>query len=189
MSKLHVYVALRRVSASKNENAGLTKLCKRFVDKDGDEQEMLRRVRKACDEPGLWRIYRSVNKRDTEKALKLLQVKIIMTPEQVVDKVDSEWKSILMGSKCKGERKFLIDVDNPDVEHYKKVLNFLHFTEVMRKDESKPYKDQLRVYEQVSTPNGFHVVTEAFDTRELEKQFPDVEVKRDDLLYVESFEV
>jgi hypothetical protein len=185
MSKKHVFVALRRVSATKDENTGLTKKCIRFVDRDDDPVETLRRAKKACDEPGFWRIYRSVNKRDTELAMKLLQVKMITHPEQVVDKVDSVWKSILMESGCKGERKFLIDIDNSDPYYQIEVRKYLSEVVVTRKKEKFP----LKTYEECGTPNGYHVVTDAFDSRELEKKFPDVEIKRDDLLLVDFFEV
>jgi hypothetical protein len=187
MSKLHVYVVLRRVSATKNENMGLTKKCMRFVDRDNDPVETLRRAKKTCDEPGMWRIYRSVNKRDTEIAMKQLQIQMIMHPNDVMDKVDAKWKSILMESKCKGERKFLVDIDNSDPYYQMEVRRYLSEFTYTKKKSTEVLS--LQTYEEAGTPNGYHVVTDAFDSRELEKKFPDVEIKRDDLLLVDFFEV
>jgi hypothetical protein len=123
--------------------------------------------------PGVWRIYRSVNVRNEVKAkLEFIDTltRQLVLPQSVSNKnPESLWKDILMQPRNKAERWFLIDVDTKDVS-------------ILAAIKSNP---QIGICEVVPTPNGFHVVCEPFDPRLIES-LPDVSVKKDALLYIET---
>jgi len=170
--KTHVLVALRRKSVNKNENVNLKKLCHRMVVRsDETVEEVAENLKKLCWEPGTWRMYRTVNRRDLNKAMVMTQVGMLEHPESYLEKVDGKWKSNLMKEEVKAERKFLLDLDTTDLE--KREFIFKYLTD-----------KQVEVFETVETPNGFHFVTEAFDTRDLESSVLELEVKRDDLFFL-----
>jgi hypothetical protein len=171
----YVVIALKRVSKSKDENTGMEKESRRLIVKNGlTVDEVVARAKTMCDSKGVWRIYRSVNKRNFDKAFKKLQVEMIMNPE-FADHVDSKWKSILMGSDCKAERKFLVDIDTKDFNVHNQVISVLN-------------ELNIELFDHRETVNGFHIVCDPFDPRKL-SEFKDVEVKKDALLFLESFEV
>lgn len=173
MNSAYMVIALRRISASKNENVGLEKACIRKIVKSNETIDItVNHLKKIiADEKGVWRIYRTVNKRDFDKARKILMKDLIDRPEDLDYKIDSHWKSILMKSKCKAERKFLVDIDTKSTEVLENVLEALKMT----------------MSDVIDTPNGYHIVSDCFDTRIL-KDFEDVEVKPDDLVFMEMFE-
>ena len=165
-NEVYVMVALRRKKDKENEFFSAS--CHKVVVKNEDFEYAEERLRKLCDE-GCWRVYRTVNKRDLTKALKLLQIEMITKPESIKDKIDSVWKSILMKPQCKAERNFLIDIDDKSVSPEMII---------------KKYLPGLKGLEIVSTPNGYHIVVPPFDTRELLKDYGDkIEVKKDALVY------
>lgn len=174
MNSAYMIIALRRISASKNENVGLEKACIRKIVKSNETIEItVNHLKKIiADEKGVWRIYRTVNKRDFDKARKILMKDLIDRPEDLSHKIDSHWKSILMKSNCKADKKFLVDIDTKQLETRENVLEALKSTTIL---------------ESVETPNGFHFVTEVFDTRLL-KDMEDVEIKKDELVFMEMFE-
>jgi len=174
-NEAYVLVALRRVTASKGENTGLTNLCHRSVVRPGETlEDAAAQVKKMCFEEGNWRLYRSVNKRDLKKAMDKTQVQMIMNPEQTMDRVSSVWKSVLMKSECKAEKKFLLDFDSEDetlLEEVKAVV----------------VEAGAEVLEQVKSPNGYGIVTTGFDVRLLKDEHYNCEVKRDALLFMEQW--
>jgi hypothetical protein len=65
---------------------------------------------------GTWRIHKTVNKRDTDKARKWLIHKLIDNPEYA-GCVDSLWRTALLQPNCiYGEKRFLLDIDTEDNE-------------------------------------------------------------------------
>jgi hypothetical protein len=172
MNKTHMVVALRRVSKSKDENIGLSKRCIRMVVRKGETvEDTVEAIKeKILYEDGVWRIYRSVNKRDLEKAQKLLMIEMIVKPERIYDRVDSEWKSILMQKSCRAERNLLIDIDRVDKDLIESTRSFLTVEELL--------------IEENKTPNGHHFVAKNFDHRDIGK-IEDVEIKNDDLFFLE----
>lgn len=174
----YVVVALRRVSKNKDENTGSSKMCFRFVQKDQDLSETIRIAKETiASQEGVWRIYRTVNKRSFEKARKQLMIDLITRPEQYEGSIDSHWKSILCTDACKSENKWLIDIDRKDEDLINSVKEFVlsHFGEI---------------YETVDTPNGHHLITNRFDNRDFKNTFSeDVEIKKDALVFVEAVDL
>ena len=170
MDTVHVLVALRRKKDSENE--GRETVChKRVIDdfcRDDIEQ-----FKNSIGEDGYWRMYRTVNERDTDKAMKELQIEIIKNGDTFKHKIASKWKSILMQPKCKAENYWLIDVDDRE----------LVFT-------VEAYLEEVTdIIETAVTPNGYHFVVNGFDNREFLEKFKNdpVEIKKDALIYLEDF--
>jgi len=160
---VHLFIALRR----KKENDGM-ELCFRQVIKheDGDLASLKAKI---ATIPGIWRIYRTVNARKVEPARRLLMKKLIDYPNEFQYRIDSLWKNCLLQKECKGERNFMIDVDTK---------------EIIPELQSMIHDDTIKVDETIKTPNGYHLICPKLDTRLLQG-ISDVEVKRDDIKFVE----
>lgn len=172
MTSMYMLSALRRRKDPGNEY--LTSKChKTLIRKDNvlAYEYAYDRIKRLCD-TGTWRIYRSVNKRDLIKGMKMLQVELINRGEEIAYKIDQVWKSILMKPECKAERKFLIDIDTRDIPpQYIKAK----------------YLKDVKIHESNKTPNGYHMVTDPFDSRGILSDLGEsIEIKRDALLYMNT---
>lgn len=126
---------------------------------------------------GKWRIHKTVNKRDTEKARKWLLKKLIDFPEGR-GFVDSLWRTALLQPECiYGTKKFMLDIDTKDLVQ----LDVVH---QLLQDAAKNTAIEL-VLGMVETEHGWHIVTVPFDTREVCK-LPYVSLQRDGYIYVET---
>ena len=164
--KLDLYIAIKR----KKENPDLKKeLCFRTIIID-EEKDLNYLKAKISSHPGIWRIYRTVNSRNTDIARKLLMCKLINEPDKWSSRIDTLWRSMLLQKECKATNNFLIDIDSKDENILKEVFNILNL------GKSYPFKN---------TPNGFHIIVPKFDTRLLEK-FDCIEIKRDAYYFIEK---
>ena len=103
---------------------------------------------------GKWRIHKTVNQRDTEKARIWLLKKLIDFPEGR-GFIDSLWRTALLQNACiYGNKKFLLDVDTKDTQ------KLVDLEEVI--DNSSGI-----VIERIETENGWHFITKGFDTRKV----------------------
>lgn len=169
---VHLYLALRR----NKENPDLQPLCFRqiIIDDETDLEILKTKINK---HEGTWRIHKTVNKRDCKKAGKLLMHKLIDEPA-LCTKIPSLWKTCLMKPEAKGERKFLLDIDNKNPSVLEEVLGKLrdHYDIAIA-----PY------YKVTKTPNGYHMVVPTFDGRIL-NNLKEVTVHRDGYIFVELCE-
>lgn len=158
---LHLYLAMRRPSVS-GEKSG----CIRSVIKRPDEDlEVLKYKLKIVG--GHWRIHRTVNARDVEKARKWLLKKLIDHPEKGAY-VDSEWRTALLQPGCiYGDKRFMLDVDRKD-------KNLI---------ENVEYYIGDNFIEKHESPKGWHYITKPFDTRDV-LELEDVTLIRDGYYYV-----
>ena len=117
---------------------------------------------------GVWRIHQTVNKRDVHKARNWLLHKLIDT-NQFDGCLDSLWRTALLQSGSKAENNFMLDSDTKN-ENELKYLNPL----IINK--------HLFTFE---TPNGFHIITKPFDTREICK-LPYVTLIRDGYYFIKE---
>lgn len=123
------------------------------------------------------RLYISVNARDEEKVKKQLMHELIDDNIDLTT-IKSKLVSIASKSNCRLEKKWMFDFDSQD----KNLLeNFIEdLWGIIQTDK----KDAT--LESYKTPNGYAVIiNKGFDTRELLKKYPFVELKRDDLLCVD----
>jgi hypothetical protein len=128
---------------------------------------------------GKWRIHKTVNKRDTKKAMKWLQHKLLDFPEGA-GFIDSLWRTALLQPECVyGEKKFMLDVDTKDANKLeqleKTILNL----------DSKGFNNAGVILEKIETENGWHYITKPFDTREVCK-LDYVTLQRDGYVYIKS---
>ena len=149
--------------------------------KDGESARCMRVVVKRPEEylfileqrclylGGKWRIHKTVNKRDTEKARKWLLKKLIDFPEGR-GFIDSLWRTALLQPECiYGEKKFMLDVDTKDIG----LLDAL---------DAMVNKHKL---EEIETQHGWHFITRPFDTRAV-CELPYVSLQRDGYVYIKT---
>ena len=157
-----VYLALSRTKD------GQSARCMRIVAKDPDVDLDVLELR--CElAGGKWRIHKTVNKRDTEKARKWLLKKLIDFPEGR-GFIDSLWRTALLQPECiYGEKKFMFDIDTKD------------------KDTLIVARSMLgeHLISEVETEHGFHIITKPFDTREV-LLLSDVSLQRDGYIYIKT---
>ena len=165
---LHLLLAFRR---KKDNEHDYRDVCYRQVirEYDGD----LESLKKRCSSfPGVWRIHETVNCRDRVKARKLLMKALIDAPELWEHRIDSLWKTSLL--KSRAERKIMLDCDNKD--------QFLAIKDLLQ--ENNIVINMLR-----DTPNGFHIITDVFDTRIFDGRGElEVDIKRDGYVFIERFD-
>jgi len=171
---LHLYVAIRR----NKENSDGQEICFREVIRDNKTSlDALEARIKSIS--GTWRIYKTVNSRDIEKARVLLLMKLIENPENSY-KVDTIWKTCLLQPKCRAEHKLLWDVDG----------------NITLTDLGKIFSDRkVFIKQYIKSPNGYNVVTELCDTRLFKKEdiikeyssINDFGFSRDGVMFIKRF--
>ncbi len=161
---VHVFLAFLR----KKYNPDCLPRTLRRIAKFDEDLNILKRECESIG--GIWRIHRTVNKRSTEKAFKLLQHHML-DHSDFAPYVDSKWKTLLLQPECRAERKFMLDVDFKDSEKLIKLYHFLG-------DQKK------QILESVETPNGFHFVVEPFDRSLL--KIDDITVLTDGYIFVDE---
>lgn len=181
MRTVHIYEAIQR----KKENPGMVgERCIREVCWDGDELRSIVRLKaKTSNEPGTWRIYRTVNRRDVRKAqieLAKTLIDIVAGINDTTKTVETLWKNVLSQPRNKSERLFLIDVDDASLAN--KVVQIIRAVA------------KAIIIDESATPNGYHIVTTPFDPRLLldnltKEEAVNVEIKKDALFFIEKYEV
>lgn len=169
---VHVYLALARTKD------GMKTQCMRTVVKDPGVDLAILELRCKLS-GGTWRIHRTVNRRDTEKARKWLLKKLIDFPEGR-GFIDSLWRTALLQPECVyGTKCFLLDVDTKDPLKLNEVRQFIKVA------AQNTAIDLL--LEEVETPNGWHFITVPFDIRNV-CALPYVSLNRDGYVYVKTVE-
>jgi hypothetical protein len=120
-----------------------------------------------------WRLYSSLNPRDPERATKLLIADLVMdigedTNDRKYININSRYVSALSVPESRNycrNQYFLIDVDTKDIVIANTVMQALE-------------DDTALIYD---TPNGFHILTQKFDTRII-SGIENVSFKRDGLI-------
>jgi len=159
---LHLYLAISRPSKGASK-----RMCLRKIDRGaGHELAELEARCKGIGEP--FRIHKTVNIRSVEKARKWFLTELINRPEKA-SYADVLWRTALLQRQCAETKNFMLDVDTTDEDVLAKILglvgeNFLYM---------------------VDSPNGYHVITKGFDTREV-CEIDKVELQRDGYYYVKS---
>lgn len=161
LKSLHVFLALLRTGTNQDHR------CMRQVIRNYNEDLKFLEMR-CLARGGEWRIHRTVNARDPEKAMRYLMKKLIDHPELCTD-IDMEWRSSLLQPECiYGEKNFMLDVDTEDVQPVLVCLT-----------------RQGVVFTQIKSPKGWHIVCPPFDTREV-CTIPNVSLQRDGYYFVKK---
>ena len=167
----HVMVALRRKKDPGNRE--LKELCFRDIVYTSEMVSINVLKARIDNKPGIWRIYRTVNKRSVREATKLMFKQYIDEPEKFEWKIPSLWKNCLLKKENKAERNFLLDID---CDWNRSLVDWF----------IERYK--LEVIEIIKTPNGYHIIIPASDTRDF-SELPNIEIKRNDLKFIEIFSI
>ncbi len=164
--KIHLFLALQRTKDGEQAR------CIRTVIKD-EELDLKILKSKLLLFGGKWRIHKTVNARDPQKARVFLLHRLIDHPEQA-SYVDSLWRTALLQSSSKAENKWMFDVDSKERED----IELAHRTIIASGG---------RVIESKMSPGGIHIITEPFDSREVTKlEF--VTLQRDGYIFIEKVE-
>ena len=163
---VNLYLAIMREGTAKD------KKCLRQVIKEPKlDLEILEAKCKVFG--GNWRIYKTVNSRDCEKARKYLLKYLIDNPDHA-STIDTEWRTALLQRECRATDYFMFDVDTEDKEK----IELFEF--VLEKSQG------IMLYK-IKSPKGYHYITEKFDTRQLCK-LDYVTLLRDGYYYVKTVE-
>jgi len=171
-SSVHLLMGFQRTKDNEKHSGSCVRMVIRDFETDLKLLEYRLRLR-----GGTWRIHKTVNARDTEKARKWLIHKLIDFPDGA-GFIDSLWRTALLQPECVyGEKKFLFDVDTKDEQKI----------EVFRDTVKKSTENQFYnfVAQIVETVNGWHYITVPFDTREV-LTLPYVSLQRDGYIFIKK---
>jgi len=170
--RCHMYVAIKRKKDNINAK---NKLCIRQIIKDYDKDRKIIISKMKILEHGHWRLYRTVNARNVEKAYREF-IHYLIDNGPIIN-IDSKWKSILLKNHNKAESKFLIDVDKPGKSIERNMSKYLQ-------------ERNIQIYEHTTTLNGLHFIVAPFDTRAFEENFEfPVEIKKDALFFENIYHI
>ncbi len=168
VDSVHMLLAIRRTK----ENTGQThkdELCFREIVRDSEEEALLRIKSRISHMPGVWRIYHTVNSRDTRKAAKLVQHELLDNFEDQHYRVDSLYKKMLLQLSCRYTKNFMLDIDSQEPEKYYEAIA------------------GLTVFKSFSSPNGQHVIVAPFNL--VNYKIEGVTVLKDGYYFVERVEI
>lgn len=148
---VHLYLALQRPS---KQGVGYKRCIRTVIKHDDDLVVFEAKIRTIGGE---WRIYHTVNTRSVEKAYKWFMKYMIDYPERA-SCVDSIWRTALLQKECKVTKYFMLDVDTKDESKLKIMWDILFKTLSNNPLIQEPVKE---------TPNGYHIITQPFDSREI----------------------
>jgi hypothetical protein len=143
---VHMFLGLQRKSVCGK------KRCIRQVIKD-EELDLKILEAKLRVIGGEWRIHKTVNRRNTEKASKWVIKHLIDHPENA-SFLDSVWRTALLQRECKEDKSFMLDVDTQDQDKLDIIYRMLTIQGV-----------QLKLM--FKSPKGYHLITKPFDTRDV----------------------
>lgn len=147
VDSVHIYMALAR-----NKFSGVAN-CIRTVIKD-EQLDLAILEEKLIIMSGVWRIHKTVNARDVQKARVELVHRLIDYPKKA-SYIDSEWRTYLLQSNCiYGQKRFMLDVDTKDKDKIHELDNL-----ILNKVDF--------IGERWESPNGWHYIVKPFDTREV----------------------
>lgn len=171
-----VYLALSRTKD------GQSARCMRVVVKRPEEDLFILEQR-CLFLGGKWRIHKTVNQRDTEKARKWLLKKLIDFPEGR-GFIDSLWRTALLQPECiYGEKKFMLDIDSKEPLVLFNVEGAIQAAGIKAYLESGYERNLL--LQKVETEHGWHYITAPFDTRNI-LLIPNVSLQRDGYVYLKT---
>lgn len=168
VDSVHVVLAIRRTK----ENPGQThkdELCFREIVRGSMEETVAKIKARISTLPGTWRIYHTVNARDTKKATRLLQHELLDHFEDYHYRVDTLYKKMLLQTSCRATKNFMLDIDSQDPDKYYEAIA------------------GLCVYRSVPSPSGQHVIVAPFNIQNY--KIEGVTVIKDGYYFLEKVEI
>ena len=166
---VHLFLAFKR---TKDKENGSTKCIRMVIKNQPEDLEVFKAKLKVLG--GTWRIHRTVNARDVQKAKNIL-IKILLDYPEKASYIDSAWRTALLQRECIfGEKLFMFDIDTNDIKQQELI------------DKTICNSKKGIIIESKKTPSGgLHIITTPFDTREVLK-LSNVTLLRDGYIYVTS---
>jgi hypothetical protein len=178
MGKVKVLLAIARKKDNGKIQCGSEEKCIKRVVTDSTRKRGIKELKGIISvySEYEWRLYETINYRDTQKAYYLMQRKIIGWQEfklnNWLDKIGNLWKSCLMKPEARHSKntRVLLDIDNKNIEYIKEFRDFL-------------IRNAININEEYPTKNGHHFIVDFFDKRMLKgTEFEgEVEILRDGL--------
>lgn len=149
-----------------------------FDSKDQLEKYLVTKYAYLANDGEVFRIYQSVNARNIAKVKQQLMHALI-DDRMPLDYVQSKVASLAAKPECALTHQWLLDVDYP-----KPVIETEVIPNILK--ASGFNRDDLTIF--TTYINYGIIVPHSFDTRELLVQYPELEVKKDDMQFLASFE-
>lgn len=178
--KVHLFLAIQRTGTAKD------KKCIRHIIKEDEEEELRIFEAKIKQLSGEWRIHRTVNARDVNKAYKWFMKHMIDYPERA-SCIDSIWRTALLQRECKAENYFMLDVDTEDYNEtctVEQIINAAFMNRLYNFNGPLDNTSPL-IMKRIKSPKGWHIITRPFDTREICK-LDYVTLIRDGFYYIKT---
>jgi len=183
-----------------NDDSGVRFIRRLIVAKPSEIAECYNEIKLLANNKNTtYRIYISLNARDVVKTSFEFQKTMIDIGYGLArgledhismsKKIGSIWKTELAQIQNRGTKRVLLDIDGANSIQYSQLLAYIMECYVME-SETLP-KAKTKIYAHRSTPNGYHIVLDAFDTRELIAycKWKDIkaDLHRDSMVFVEQF--
>jgi len=180
---VHLFLGLQRTAKGHKKHN-----CIRHVIKHDTLQELSMFENKLLSIGGQWRIHKTVNARNVEKARIHLLKNLIEYPEKAAY-VDTEWRTSLLQRECKATKYFMLDIDTQEEKLISILDSILDVCEIQYLNNPKKTgmideTDKL-IIKKIKSPKGYHYITHGFDTREVEK-LEYVSLLRDGYYYIKT---
>lgn len=139
--------------------------------------------------PGLtFRFYLSINGRDLSTAYFNLRDRLNDWSRSLYEGCDgtagklkaigSEWKSCARRPEAKDDSYFLFDLDDITAMQASQFMSELQ----------QALRDDAEIHRAIETPNGFHIICDAFNYTEFDSSIEYDELKKDAQLFIEEFD-
>lgn len=162
--EVHIFLAVKKESAIRDKEC-IRQVIKQYT------RDLMILAGKCLALGGVWRIYRTVNARDCEKARIWLIHRLIDFPEKA-SYVDSEWRTALLQPEHKVTKYFMLDVDTQEESAIAQLETAIQMLKV-------------EVLVRIKSPKGWHYIIEPRDVRELIK-LGNITLLRDGYFYIQT---
>jgi len=177
VDSVHLILAVRR----SKENEGQThkdELCFREIVRGSTEETVAKIKARISAMPGVWRIYHTVNARDTRKATKLLMHELLDHFEEQHYRIDSLYKKCLLQTTCRATKYFMLDIDTEN----ETILNTVYQNIIA------PNPWNINLGKHHKTPSGYHIMVHPFNLNDI--KLPEhVTLIKDGYYFLERVEI
>jgi hypothetical protein len=191
-NRVYILLAMARPKENEDISSGDEPVFREIVEKSEDIRQKYNKLKSisqnytAREGAGLnFRLYVTVNARNVRDSMYMFQRQLINYNERItnghapaekkIKRLDKQWKSTLQKDVNKEDNYFIIDIDTKD--------------ESIRGRIADALDSETEIIKEVSTPNGYHIITEPFNYTDCEvlSTNEDAETKSDGLLFLKYF--
>lgn len=135
------------------------------------------------------RAYIHLNRRKWSKiALECLRHNAELIANGQHDGIKSSLETIIGRHNCepKGEKTWIVDIDEKLPAYIVQVESFINYLEPMVFTNLNTGEMELKVKSIISTKNGYHLITSPFNSQKFKEKYPEVDIHKDNptVLYI-----